>query len=215
MVRRMQLVFVLALIAARAAWAVEPAYEGKYGNPEEPALRPYKWIFRGTGALFYQTGKGFKDGNMATPVLGTVETGRGLRKGTAELLESTWKGAQFAPVPPKGDYKETRNANARIDSEPFIRNMNDFAFTLPAYPILKLNDHYPLEDDQKVSIRNERARQVRAERKAAQAAREAARKPDEDVPGWKKAQQQYIGEQANYGAEKKKDYRGNLLKLAK
>ena len=97
----------MGILAMGAAFGVEAAYEGDLGNAEEPALRPYKWVWHGAKSLVYQTGKSFKEGNMKTPVLGTVETGRGLRRGAVELAESTYRGGVFAPVPrEKGAYKD-------------------------------------------------------------------------------------------------------------
>ena len=117
MKRTLLLVLTVTFLTPFAAMAVEPAYFGQFGNAEEPALRPYKWMWRGVKALFYQTGHGFVHGNMRTPVLGTAETFRGLRKGTFELSESTYRGLSFAPVPPKGDYKKLSSFNEMIDGD--------------------------------------------------------------------------------------------------
>lgn len=212
MFRILLVLLTLCIALPCAADVVQPTYTGEYGNPEEPALRPYKWMVRGVKALFYQTGKGFADGNMATPVLGTVNTGRGLRKGTAEALESTWKGSMFAPVPEDRDYKELRNANIRIEDDPFWRNATDAAFTWYLYPVLKFNDHYPVENEEKVLIRKQRAKVIRAERRAAWDARIEGTQPESKV---RRAQIHYVGERATYDLDKKQDYKGNILKLVK
>jgi len=207
------------------AQTVGPAYEGRMGNAEEPALRPYKWMWHGVKSLFYQTGNSFVRGNMHFPVLGTAETGRGLRRGTVEVVESTYRGAVFA-IPPQEEkaYKTLGTTNEFIEEDLLLRNVTDFAFTLYAYPALKYVDHYPLEDDEKVDIRLDRAKTIREERKAAQQARreteerrraEAAGtevEPESDV---KRAQRRYIGDRADYGRDKRQEGRGNLLRLAR
>lgn len=202
------LVVGFALMPAIAATAVEPAYVGEYGNPEEPALRPYKWMWRGVKALFYQTGHGFKHGNMRTPVLGTAETFRGLRKGTFELGESLYHGLAFAPVPPKGSYKETMRLNEMVDNEKARSNFSDLVFSVYAFPVLKFVDYHPAENENRVKIREERARATRE----AQDKAEAARKPE--MEPLERAQREYLGDRYPKNS-KKNTGRGNLLKLAK
>lgn len=208
MKRAFALFLLAALVAPLAAVAVPASYEGPYGNPEEPALRPYKWMWRGVKALFYQTGYGFKHGNMRTPVLGTAETFRGLRKGTFELGESVYRGLSFAAVPPKGQYKETMRLNAMVDKEKASSNISDLVFSVYAFPVLKFVDRYPAENEDRVKVREERARATRA----AQDQAEAARKPEMDPV--ERAQREYLGDR--YPKNSRKDpSRGNLLKLAK
>jgi len=200
----------LATVMPVHAGVVAPAYEGSYGNPEEPALRPYKWMWRGVKSLFYQTGHGFKHGNMSTPVLGTAETFRGVRKGTFELLESTYRGINFAPVPPKGSYKETSKVNAFIDGEKVRSNVSDLAFSLYAFPVLKFVDCQPAENESRVYIRNERAKDIREERYEARKAREP------EMTDVERAQRNYLGDRYPTNSGKtKREGRGNLLKLAK
>lgn len=208
MKRVMLLLIVAAVMAPLAGWSVPPTYEGSYGNPEEPALRPYKWMWRGVKSLFYQTGYGFKHGNMRTPVLGTAETFRGLRKGTFELGESVYHGLAFAPVPPKGQYKETMRLNHMVDKEKASSNISDLVFSLYAFPVLKFVDKYPAENEERVKIREQRARATREAQDKAEAARTPAMDPVE------RAQRNYLGDRYVEGS--KKDVgRGNLLKLAK
>lgn len=227
----MRVVLIAAVLLGGLAWtqpaqAVEPAYVGRMGNAEEPALRPYKWMLHGVKSLFYQTGNSFVRGNMHFPILGTAETGRGLRRGAFEVVESTYRGSVFA-IPPrgKGSYKELGSMNEYIEDDLLLRNTTDFAFSLYAYPAMKYVDHYPLEDDEKVDIRLDRAETIREERRAAQKARNETRsrqeaeaagaeevEPESDV---KRAQRHYIGERADYGKDKRKEGRGNLLRLAR
>lgn len=80
------------IVCCCGAWAIEPSHYGKLGNPEEPATRPYKALWRGLKALKYQTGHSFKSGNEKMPVVGTVEGFRGVRRGLIELGASTYRG---------------------------------------------------------------------------------------------------------------------------
>lgn len=113
---------VLALMVSGLAGAIEPAYRDQFGNPEEPALRPYKWFWRGLKALVYQTGKGFVDGNQDYPIIGTVYTFRGFRRGVVELERSMWLGMQGSNnrTWPQSNYKETGPQNAFIESDPVV-----------------------------------------------------------------------------------------------
>lgn len=210
MKRILCLLLIAVVMAPLAAWSVEPAYVGAYGNPEEPALRPYKWMWRGVKSLFYQTGHGFKHGNMRTPVLGTAETFRGLRKGTFELGESLYRGLAFAPVPPKDSYKQTMRLNEIVDNEKARSNISDLVFSLYAFPVLKVVDRYPAENEQRVQIREERAKATREAQKAARDARQPEMEPLE------RAQREYLGDRYPKNSGKQKEEgRGNLLKLAK
>jgi len=210
MIRTCMLALVL-VIAALPAFpdAVEPQYEGIYGNPETPALRPYKWLWHGVKSLFYHTGKSFAKGNMGTPVLGSVEGLRGLRKGTVELGESAFKGALFTPVPQKNYYKGLHNANETIGDEPFLKNLSDFAFSLPFFPLMKVLDEHPGISDDKVDILWSRAERTREARREAREARKPA------LPRVKAAQKRYLGDRAEFDNREQAEGRGNLLKLAK
>ncbi len=207
--------FVLACLLllglTAAADVVQPAYEGQFGNPEEPALRPYKWMWHGLKSLAYQTGKGFQDGNMNFPVIGTVEIGRGLRRGTVEFAESTWKGALFA-VPPNGtgeDFKDLGRWNEKLQNEPLARNVSDALFTWYYFPLLKFVDYYPVKTDEEVEQQKEEARQTREARKA------AGPQPDPTKTRVERAQDTYVPDRVAAGSKKSDDGRGNLLKLAK
>jgi hypothetical protein len=75
-----------------AASAIEPAYVGPLGNPEEPATRPYKAMYRGLKSFFIQPVRAFNRGNDKVKYVGSLEAIRGVRQGTVELLESTYTG---------------------------------------------------------------------------------------------------------------------------
>lgn len=202
---------LLAVVGvAGIASAIEPAYTGPLGNAEEPALRPYKWLWHGTESLFFQTGKSLEKGNMKFPVIGTVEGCRGVRRGVVEFGESAYKGAVFAPVPQeKGAYKELGKANEVIEAEPLLRNASDFACSLYAFPVLIAVDKCPLESDEQVAKRQEKAKETREARKAARP------KPDPNKSEVQRAQEKYVPERAKAGGKPKDGVPKNLLKLAK
>jgi len=206
------------LIAAAAAismpgYSVEPAYTGPLGNVEEPALRPYKWLYHGVKSLFYHTGDQFVAGNLHTPVLGSVQGLRGLRQGSVELGEGLYRGGVFAPVPGPRDYRRLSYLNTKIESDMLTRNGSDFLFSWYFFPAQKFVDYYPLEGDTKVEIRQREAREIRAERNRARQARMVIDPKENDR---KRAQRSYIGERADYGDQtKSKEYRGNLMKQAR
>lgn len=211
--KRQVLVFtcMMLLALAGAADTVQSAYVGQFGNREEPALRPYKWMWHGLKSLVYQTGDSFQEGNMNFPVIGTVELGRGVRRGTAEFAESTWKGALFA-VPPQGTgerCKELGRLNEMLESDMLSRNASDALFTWYYFPVLKLVDHYPLKTDEEVDVQEEQARQTREARKAARP------QPDPTKTRVERAQKEYVPGRVGLGTKKSEEGRGNLLKLAK
>ena len=115
----------LTLVCVSSSYAVPPAYYGPMGNAEEPALRPYKWLWRGMKALAYRPVKGFKEGNLKTPVLGTVEVVKGVRQGLIEFDESIFRGLIGSAPPGRGDYKRLRSVNAYIELEPLLNALAD------------------------------------------------------------------------------------------
>ncbi|HPO17142.1 MAG TPA: hypothetical protein PLI09_27150 [Candidatus Hydrogenedentes bacterium] len=138
------------LLIAVCAGAVEPSYEGRLGNPEEPALRPYKWLWHGLESLVYYAGESIQHGNMKTPVLGMSEIGRGLRKGNIELGESLQHGVLFAPLPPKNNLRQFGRVNETLEEREKCKETADFLFGGPLYPIMKLTvDMYPAIKDNK------------------------------------------------------------------
>lgn len=207
-----------AVLGVPSGFAVEPAYQGQFGNNEEPATRPYKWLYRGLKSLVFHTGDQLVEGNMHTPVLGSVQGLRGLRRGTVELGESLFNGGVYAPAPPAGHYKEIGRLNTLLEDDILLRNSSDLLFSWYFFPAQKFVDYYPLEGDTKVEIRQNEAREIRDVREEAAAARsikdeqEERIAPESDV---KRAQRAYIGERADYGAQKTDKGRGNLMKLAR
>jgi len=96
---------------------------------EEPALRPWKALFRGVGSIAYQTWWSFTEGNEKLPFIGSVEAFRGLRRGTVELAEGTYRG--MAGTYPE-DFRKLGKLNRFIDDDPCLRNVAD---TFGAYPV--------------------------------------------------------------------------------
>lgn len=201
-----------ALLAAPMSFAVEPAYKGPLGNNEEPALRPYKWFYQGFKSLFYHTGDQFVEGNLHAPVVGSVQGLRGVRRGTVSLGESMYRGAVYAPVPPREHYKSLGAANTALESDMFTRNSSDFLFSWYFFPVMKAVDNNPPEGDIKVGIRQKEAKETRIARTEAAKARE---KSDPRESKMEKAQRDYIGARADYGTPKTKMGRGNLMKLGR
>ena len=117
---------VLAMAAAfcLGAFAIEPAYKGKYGNEEEPGTRPYKAMWRGLKALKYHTVTSFKEGNDKVKYVGSVEVFRGMRRGLVELGDSTYHGMAGQRMP---EPSVTCNANNCIDEDMRVRPWADVA----------------------------------------------------------------------------------------
>jgi hypothetical protein len=203
-------IFALAALVSAPAWSLEPKTQDAFGNPEEPAMRIYKWVGSGVLALPYQALIGLRDGNMNTPVLGTVEGLRGTAIGAIELGNQTWNGLMYKPIG-KHEYKQTHGWNEYIDNEALLRNVRDAGSAQLLYPVQKLVDKKPAESDEKVVIRLENARQVREEREAAAKARD----PLANLDRRERAQMRYVPERAAHGLNKKQDTTGNLLKMAK
>ncbi|MCX8065534.1 MAG: hypothetical protein N3G21_10240 [Candidatus Hydrogenedentes bacterium] len=193
------------------SYSIPPAYSGPLGNAEEPALRPYKWFLRGILALGHQTKEKFIEGNMNTPILGTIETGRGIRRGSTELLYSFWKGILYACPPQRTQFhKEETELTKRVEADAVWKNVGDLLCTGPAYPVLIALDHVYVESDSKVKERLQKAREIQQSRRESQSIR-AQRMPLSEL---ERAQRNYIGERAELGRKGKK-YPKNLLKLAK
>lgn len=209
--KRVLWIFMAAVLISGAisAQVVQPKRTGALGNPEEPALRPYKWLWYGAKGLVYQTGHSFVRGNMKTPVVGSVDTSRGLGRGMVDLGESGYRGLTFAELPERDAYRQPARANAVMDEDMLGRNVRDAAFSWYAYPVVKAHDRWSIESEEEVSHRLEHAANIRDAR------REAGTKPQVVESDVYRAQQRYIGKRATYGIERRQTGTGNLLKLAK
>ncbi|MCP4639471.1 MAG: hypothetical protein GY851_03520 [bacterium] len=116
------IVFAVTLMVATASFAIEPAYTGKLGNPEEPATRPYKAMWRGMKAMHYHTVKSFEEGNKKVPGWGSVEMFRGMRRGAVEFADSTYRGMAGEQAPP---VKQECKVNKALDRDPVTRGISD------------------------------------------------------------------------------------------
>src|SRR5690606_13039009 len=116
---RILTVTVLALCVAFTAVA-----ESEFGNPEEPALRPYKGLWRGIKAFTFNVVRSIDYGNRKFPGLGMVEIGRGVRYGAIELASSTYTGMMGSRPRPTRDYGRL---NEFIDSDMLLRNAANLA----------------------------------------------------------------------------------------
>ena len=119
-------VVAIAFLGAGISYAIPPAYTGPLGNPEEPALRPYKWLWHGTKAFAYHPVASFRDGNLRTPGLGSADFFIGLRRGSVEMDEAIFRGLVFAEPPKRDAYKQIGAANRYIEHNPVLCNVADF-----------------------------------------------------------------------------------------
>jgi len=102
------LTVVLAVVFCGSAVAIEPTHWGKYGNPEEPATRPYKAFWRGLKAVPYQIHSSKISGrDKVDAEWGRIEGFRGVRRGVVELGHSTWWGMAGTYPPPVDDFSST------------------------------------------------------------------------------------------------------------
>lgn len=107
--------------------AIEPSHWGKYGNPEEPATRPFKAFWRGLKAFNYQFRFTVNEGEeKAGRVGGGVQVFRGVRRGLVEIGAGTYMGmAGQYPLP----VEQTHPANQYIDSDRRLAALADLPST--------------------------------------------------------------------------------------
>lgn len=218
---------VAILSACATAYAVEPAYRGERGNLEEPALRPYKWLWRGTKAFLYQTGTAFKEGNEDFPIVGSVYAFRGMRVGIIEWERSLVCG--LTGVNPKSgkdtDYKKTGEANEIIEGEPFLRNAADLATAVYAAGVLSGSSTL-MPEAAAMGVEAAGADGAAAAAGVAAFAGQKVLDRSTPVPEWKpvsewkkpenevaRAQRQYIGDRAKINDKRSKGT-GNFLRGA-
>ncbi|MCL4217513.1 MAG: hypothetical protein KJ052_10990 [Candidatus Hydrogenedentes bacterium] len=131
---RIAAVLLIGGLVSISAMAVDPAYNGKeFGNPEEPAMRPYKWFLRGVASVVYFPARAFVQGNADYPILGTANTFKGLRVGLVEWNVSVWNGLMGSQVRP---YKVPGKTNFVIQEDWLLRNTADAAATVYGWGIL-------------------------------------------------------------------------------
>lgn len=205
----MQSRFILAAMAVMIAVSGSAYSQEKrdrdsedWEKVEEPALRPYKALFRGFRALGHHTVQSLADGNEKVPILGSIEVFRGVRRGAVEIVSGTYMG--MAGSKPK-EHTAWSKPNIIIESDPLLSATADFAtpvaignaasgaetafaFGAGVFAGQKVLDSDPLAD-----------------RKLEDEDRAEDRVAD--------AQKRFIGDRAE--TNKKENGTGNLLKLAR
>lgn len=101
-------VLLVLLAISLSSHAVPPAYEGQFGNPEEPALRVVKWPWLGFRKLVSRTHDGLHRGIYKHPPASICEGTKGAVVGTGVFIDHTARGMVYAPLPPKGPLKKKR-----------------------------------------------------------------------------------------------------------
>lgn len=208
------LAVLLAVLSSGASYAVRPAYEGPLGNPEEPAMRPYKWLWHGVKALTYQPIVSLRDGNIKSPGIGSVDMFKGVRRGVVEMNESVARGICAGEVPAKNQYKELGTLNRVIEADPLLHNVADLAGTLPTGAVAggvfvaqKVTDAYPTNPPAVVEQKREQMQRNWEKRKAVDQKKAEAAEPD----AYERARKDYLGDR--YKINPRDRYMGDLRKL--
>ena len=187
---------IAAVVCCTASYAVQPAYEGQFGNPEEPALRVVKWPWLGITELVRNTHEGLKAGMEKESLCATGEKGAcGAWKGTKTLVHHTAYGLIYAPLPEKD--AETKAKSYEADAMAFIEAVT-------------AKEQEGQEDSQAQEAANgsNAAEDVTPEEETEKYLNRKL--PESDV---EKAQRRYIPEKAAY-RDRAYSGGGNLLKLA-
>ncbi len=128
------LAVVLAAVFCSHATAIEPSHWGKYGNPEEPATRPYKAMWRGLKAIPYQIRTSKHSGEAKVEAKwGRVEGFRGVRRGVVELGYSTWWGMAGTYPAPVDDFS---SANQWIEHDRRLAALCDLPTTAGIFALV-------------------------------------------------------------------------------
>ncbi len=126
--QRMRLLLTAGLVVACgfSAPAIEPSHWGPYGNPEEPATRPYKAFWRGLKAFKFQLKATIHEGQGKAGHAGNIQFFRGVRRGLVEIGAGTYMGmAGQYPYP----VETTHPANEFIDSDRRLAALADLPST--------------------------------------------------------------------------------------
>lgn len=99
---------IAAVLVSASAYAVPPAYEGQFGNPEEPALRVIKWPWLGFKKLVVRTHEGLESGMAKESLCATGREGAaGACAGSKIFVDHTARGLVYAPLPEKAPLRES------------------------------------------------------------------------------------------------------------
>ena len=183
------------------AYAVEPAYTGQFGNPEEPALRPVKWLWHGTKSLFYHSFIHFRDMKQRGLCDSLCETPRGVRRGTVGLGESAFKGAIGSRVPGKKAYRTLGHWNQVLEKQEFMQHKS--CEEREETPVIETAGLDAASKPATPKVASGGEKELTAP--AAQPARTGSRVD--------RAQRDYLGDRRQTYVSR--SYRGNLLRLAK
>ncbi len=95
------LVMAAILSGIPSGYAVQPTYEGQFGNPEEPALRVVKWPVLGFRKFIIRVHDGLHSGIHKSPCAAAHEGASGAWSGAGVWADHTARGMVYAPLPPK------------------------------------------------------------------------------------------------------------------
>jgi len=190
------------LLWAQSSFAIEPAYSGPLGNPEEPAMRPYKWLWSGLKSLVYHPVVAFEQGNRKIPGLGSVEVFRGIRRGSVELDESAFRGILCTRPPASDQYKKLGRANTAIEAEPLLSSVTDLLAP-------NLVDAHPVTTAEERTAMEVKAKADRETRKR-DAAAPASKGRGAGMTALERARKEYVGERAEIN--RKPPLTGNVLR---
>ncbi len=186
------LVALAAVCISASVYAVPPAYEGPFGNPEEPALRVIKWPWLGLRKLVVSTHEGLKSGMDKESLSATgVDGAAGAFEGTKTLVNHTAKGLVYAPLPAKEPLGKTDSYEQKAMA--YIEKM-----TKPA-----------CEEQPDACATEEQKEESKAEKQEVKLLPPRIKESEVE-----KAQRRYIPEKAAY-RDRTFDGGGNLLKLAR
>jgi hypothetical protein len=132
---RLFMAVLLGMFSGLIAYSIEPSHYGKYGNPEEPAMRPYKALWRGLKAFKYQVNNTVKEGERkAGTTGGQIQFFRGVRRGLVEIGASTYMGmAGSYPTP----VEELHPANVAIEQDARTAALADIPSTVAIFGLLQ------------------------------------------------------------------------------
>lgn len=180
------LLVLMCLVVAGSAFAVPAAYTGKLGNDEEPALRPYKWVWHGVKSFFHHPVARMYEGNARYPLIGLTAVGTGITQGAIDLGESAAKGSVHAIPPQAGEYKKLGTVNTYVANDIVLGPVMNAPLA-----IFGAIENDPEAAQAREDAVLEKAAETRAARKA------ALQDPVLRKDSFDRARESYIGERAH------------------